>query len=466
MSLLRIVFGLMSLFILVGCINAYPSERIQISNCVYHSHNNKNEIRAQFPDYDESRDFLNRKANEAYKYYQKTAREGARTKTKPIVIRFSEAGNLTNHCDLEYMIRAIDRLEQDKIILVFMHGWKNDSGSARNKYFNFNSEESEFLETDGSDYSDFARFAAILSNEADLPVVPVFLSWKGSTGLGSFDVFSFWSRKGAADRIARSSELGRVLGTLQSLRKGSNETESHLYFVGHSFGSRILLQSFSHELVSRTFAAMPTDTRKVDEYYDCENPAWEAYWADENRPEQAPNMEVICKEQLLQIDNIEWPADKIYLFNPAVEAASYSVLDETNYSMGHYSKEQDDILYVIQSENDAAVGRFFPAGQFFWGFLNRSRITGVGFYPHSSRFNLESGGTCIKSTLKEPEIYVGSTRDSPFKVYKASSEVLDGHTWIDRDDLELIASTGLSRECSSGISSWLMSSIIKDARGE
>jgi hypothetical protein len=239
------------------------------------------------------------------------------------------------------------------------------------------------------------------------------VSWKGGTGLGPVDYLSFWDRRAAADRISRSAEINRLAGALENIKAAheDNGGKFHIVYLGHSFGARILLQTMSADLVTRTQQAASNDHSGCDTGSSSGDSGRTAYKV------------------------IDSPADLVVLINPAVEAAAYRAIDEFRHSSPCFSSEQRQLMLILQSESDKAVGVAFPLGQFWGSWLNTSRITAVGFYEHFRTHRLKM---IDKEVTLVEEMRSGAvetpTYVTPFQVVFIEEEVLDGHVWFNRTD--------------------------------
>lgn len=378
---------------------------------------------------------------------------------KPIILRYSESGNLVNRCDYSKALKVIEQIEEEKVVLIFAHGWRNDSGPRANVAYNFNDAQYPD-ETLGSDLEEFSKLATRVSRATGKPVVPIFLSWKGGSGVPGFDYFTLWDRKGGADRIVRGGEINRLLGAIENIddaQQGSAATsKNQIVFIGHSFGSRILYGSVVKDLIVRTQLAYPVGPGAAS-----------------------------CDENAASFAKVKAPADLILLFNPAFEASAYRALDEFSYSCPVFEEDQRPLMMIFQSRSDKAVRLAFPIGQFIGFQFGSLRTTGVGFWKdywtHNMRRHRDpaddsghlsgSAAACDGEVFRGPDLrYPASVavgdkthrydvchynrerligadrmperriRTSPFAVIAVEEDVLDGHVWFNRteDQLQLI----------------------------
>lgn len=406
---------LLLLPLLGSCITAYKGSKSQIATCEQYENQNAWRIRRQLGD-GASLAELNKTAAESYA----TPVSDSKQVIKPIILRYSEAGNLVSQCDHERVLAALNGVRRDKIVLVFVHGWRSDSGPGSNVTYNYR-DAAVPKGTAGNELEAFANLATEVSYRSKRPVIPIYISWKGGPRLGALDVLSFWNRRDAADRISRSGELSRLFGSIESItdHQEARGLDNHVVYMGHSFGSRILFSSIVSELIFRSQLAAPVDS--------------EADGALHN--------------------SIKAPADLILLFNPALEAAAYRAIDQYRYSKAAFSNNRLPLMVIMQSESDKAVRVYFPIGQFFWGFLNTTRITGLGFKPefltHAMCIKVDgdscnpgpgndvllcpNGGDCPATPYAVIPSSLANLRDTPFRVVRVNEHILDGHVWFNRD---------------------------------
>jgi hypothetical protein len=396
---------------LSGCITAYHSNKTQVASC--QDFDAQKWVRKELGE----RHLPEMNAEAVRRYMDPVPVNDEKALLKPVIIRYSEAGNIANQCDIALALQAIREVKKDKIVLVFVHGWRNDSGPEGEFLYNYlpAAVPSGVM---GDDLKTFASLAAAVSRNARKPVVPIFVSWKGGPGLGPLDFISFWDRRDAADRIARTGELNLLFGAIEKIKYDQKKggVDDHVIYMGHSFGSRILFSSVVSEMISRAQLAAP----------------------DIGGPDAG------------RFAPIQAPADLVLLFNPALEAASYRAVDEFRYSSAPYNENNNvPLMMVMQSESDKAVGVYFPLGQFFGGFLNTTRITGLGFKPEfrthvmcpkqegkgcgdlaaDNQF-LCPTGACTNSPYTFASAPWPGAHDSPFDVVIVKEEILDGHVWF------------------------------------
>jgi hypothetical protein len=419
MVTMRLLFTLLSVFVLSGCVTGYYSGPGQISSCSQFQDKHQEQIAQQLGP-EAQLDILNRSAADRYK---EAVPEDSTVLLEPIVVRYSEAGNLSNRCDYSRALWAVRDVPGSKIVMVFVHGWRNDSGHNSDRVYNY--DEQLFPEgMHGNDLRNFAEMATEISRETDTPVIPIYISWKAATGLGPIDYLTFWNRKGAADRIARNGEINRLIGAIENIaaaQEGASgdKRDVHVVFLGHSFGSRILLHTLVADITTRTQLAHPTDFEAEQEYSECET-----------NPEAAGTC---VKPEFAKVTS---PADLVVLINPAVEGASYRAIDEFRYARASFGQEPRAQLLILQSESDKPVRVAFPVGQFLGGGMTRNRFNSVGFTPFYQTHALTKKQDENKAELKElvitPKDGEPFPAKTPFAVALVDETILDGHVWFNR----------------------------------
>lgn len=174
-------------------------------------HQNKSTILYQFP----NNDYF--KGGQAYEAF----------------IEFDERGRgFSNGINqVEETLKLIDNLKKgnhDKVIvIVFVHGWKNNASEDSGNMWGFRRVLDE---------------VASQQVEPRPPVIGVYLGWPGaSANVGKF--FTFWSRHRVAEAVAK----GDITGVLEKIlihTKGPDfDGPSYAVLVGHSFGGLIMEQA-------------------------------------------------------------------------------------------------------------------------------------------------------------------------------------------------------------------------------
>ena len=169
--------------------------------------------------------------------------------------------------------------------------------------------------------------------------------WKSLPGV--LDYSTFWSRKGAAERVGETdvrefiARLNRLYLEHRSLEK--RETFLGLISIGHSFGAQVLMRAtastFEQQLISLN--APPGYLRQ-----------------------SGPATPAPAKVSLQGI------GDLVILLNPATEAAAYQRLHLLSMGL-QYENTQTPVILTLSAENDKARHSLFTigrrVGEFFTG---------------------------------------------------------------------------------------------------
>ncbi len=449
----KLLFVLCIGLYLSGCITAYEAPQEQVSDCGkfldYIEKNSNGQFRKQRSKVREYKDSLDQETN----YWDLPKAYRSDGPNKPIIVRYSDSGELVNRCDYAAALYAAQNHQDgaSNLIVVYVHGWRIHSGPKGKTFYNFSdtsyptghaafaADEIDSRDPMGQDYAGFSRFINNLQEEATLRtkspgekknVIGVFISWKGGTQIPIIDHLSFWNRGGAADRISRSGNLPRLFGALENIRRD----EDQIVYLGHSYGARILYNVVEDRLIHEV----------QDAYVD----------ADKNK-----------RDEFL-IDSYEYldrNKDLVFLINPAFEASLYKSVDAFRYE-NWFQKEQPPLMVVVTSKDDWANRTFFPLGQVAalrWqkairrpvGFLKEFDTHRLCRAPHKCSVSFEDvnmeywyddwcdndhNGVCIVKGVataprpKSPQEdkYTPVPKPTPFLFVRAEKDVLTGHGWL------------------------------------
>jgi hypothetical protein len=131
------------------------------------------------------------------------------------------------------------RAKHGKIItVVYVHGWKNNAAEAApgGKPKDVEKFQSALLELGYR-----AGQAAREANAPTVPIVGIYMAWRGKTLMGpNWVTFaSLWSRRNTANRIGDGPDLPVILDRVIDLTNAGNDN-SRVLLIGHSFGARVL----------------------------------------------------------------------------------------------------------------------------------------------------------------------------------------------------------------------------------
>lgn len=394
--------------LLPGCMTAYQAPAPTLSGC------------------NEFMDYLRDEPQGVFKKYKDRVGEGVdvdartfmtKTPDKPIIVRYSDSGEISNRCDYSaalfsalYEDPDIAADKQSNLIVVYVHGWRNHSGDHDKVFYNFADLDvpgkgkvfADQLVTDddakGHDYAYFSKFVEDLRVRTNAKasagqhknVIGIFVSWKGGTNVPVADFLSFWDRGAAADRLARSGSLPRLFGALESVRG----EEDQIVFIGHSFGGRILYNVVEDRLIHDVQGAYKTDGT---------------------------------------YDLIERNKDLVFLINPAFEAAVYKSIDEFRYE-NEFQKDQPPLIVTVTSKDDWANRLMFPAGQVVAAQAGASERRAVGFWNDFVTHSLcLEGEACYPSDAPVKKAYwYDNTCDEGVCLWR--SEVIEAKLARQRED--------------------------------
>jgi hypothetical protein len=150
-------------------------------------------------------------------------------------VEFKDSG--AAHCphQLDDALAQIEKARTDNkriIVLVYIHGWKNDA----NEHYS-------------ADVTKFKTEVAELSHILPAPgpgmqpaFVGIYLAWRGLTlSVEPFKTISYWPRRFVARHVGRTGIYDAVESIVGKVNDNRGDRErTTLIFVGHSFGSRVL----------------------------------------------------------------------------------------------------------------------------------------------------------------------------------------------------------------------------------
>lgn len=276
---------------------------------------------------------------------------------EPIIVRYSEGGDLVSRCDYSRVLHALNATAESKrVVFVYIHGWNNDSGPNHNKAYNYGSFPTQ-AETSGGDLHKFGRFLAkrhqhelSVTKDGEKPavVIGIYVSWKGKSIIPYLD---YWSRRSGADKLARSAQLSRLFGAIENIveqerlvctevlqedakegmecsgeMKTFGRKQTKLVYMGHSMGTRVLYNAMAPRISYNVQRAYPPN--------------------DDLDP-------VTGKPALF--GEVTGGPDLILMISPALDAAAYKAMDEFRYSRPHFDTSQRPQMLTIQSEGDATT---------------------------------------------------------------------------------------------------------------
>ena len=162
---------------------------------------------------------------------------------KMAFIEFDQQGNAFDPnqeaAAQKLLAREKARVQGGKIItVVYVHGWKNNASEAPpgEKPKDVEKFQGALLELGYR-----AGKAAKEAGTAPVPVVGIYVGWRGKTLMGPdwFNFVSLWGRRNTANRVGRGADLAAILNRIIETTNGS-DGGSRVLMIGHSFGARVL----------------------------------------------------------------------------------------------------------------------------------------------------------------------------------------------------------------------------------
>jgi hypothetical protein len=218
--------------------------------------------------------------------------------------------------------------QQGIVIVVFVHGWKNNAASTDTNVNTFRTVLA---------YLDSAEKAQ--TKHAPRKIVGVYGGWRGlSAKWEPAKELSFWERKNTAHKVGNSGALTELLVDLENLQEESNHEwlatnapRTELIIVGHSFGAAAVYSAISDVVTERFVDTVPRNKA------------------------------------------LKPMGDQVILLSPAFEASRHYNLNQMAVSMRHYPVDQRPVLSIFTSEGDWATHYFFPLGRFFSTVFEKNR---------------------------------------------------------------------------------------------
>ena len=163
-------------------------------------------------------------------------------------IEFDDQGEPWAPAQLEHTIQVIDEVNssgKSAVVLLFVHGWQNDASQREDR-------------KDDNNVEGFQRLLnttrqLLLRGGAgpdEVALIGVYLSWRGrSTDVGLLQPLTFYSRRGAGQRVASVSTTEAILRVMNTAKKNP---QSVGIVIGHSFGGMIVESALSQAVVGYT----------------------------------------------------------------------------------------------------------------------------------------------------------------------------------------------------------------------
>jgi len=228
-------------------------------------------------------------------------------------VEFDDQGSLWDREQLDMVINRIDQ-EGEKpnglLLVVFIHGWKNNA---------------EFENGNVKDFRESLSELARLEKEAESSkyqarnIMGLYVGWRGlSVYAPGIKEFTFWDRKNAAERVGHGAVTEFLIKIENAARRAKvNNGYTDLVIIGHSFGGSIIYSALSQIMMERM--TIP----------DNQNRGF---------------------------------GDLVVMLNPAIEAARFTPLQQLAATQ-KYSEGSYPILVILTSEADWATKKTFKMGR-------------------------------------------------------------------------------------------------------
>jgi hypothetical protein len=318
------------------------------------------------------------------------------TNENPVVktVRFTDEGEYVSRCELSDLLYEL-KAGGPQLVVLYIHGWKHNGDPTDEDYREFNKQLAAIRDAQASGQGPQRR------------VVGIYVGWNGKlTTLPLLKEFTFWGRKRAADKVAQSAVVTRLIAQLDSIqdkRKTQGKDDLHVY-LGHSFGARILYNAVAQPLIRATELAHPADPGEYD--------------------------------------IVDGPGDIVILLNPAFEASLFSVFHGVRRKEYSFRPNQPPLLVSVSSDTDTATKLAFPVGQRLnFERLPKRRTTLGNFEMYKThRVTLRAETTAPDAQCSTLVCMALTAEDKlpnvPFINATASSAVIDGHNDIWNDNVK------------------------------
>jgi hypothetical protein len=251
-------------------------------------------------------------------------------------VEFDDLGQLWDRNQMHSVIDKIsnDSINQDVLMVVFVHGWKHSAKANDGNIVTFR----KTLKRLSAMESQIAKKLNIKPRK----IAGVYLGWRGgSISAPVVKELTFWDRKNTAHKVGFGGAT-EVLTRLEVIkktkheitRKDRQESKTRLVVVGHSFGGAAVYSAVSKIL--------------------------------ENGFLQTRGPDAVASDAI-------GFADLVVLINPAFEAMRYSTISDMANERTTYFQSQLPALAVLTSEADNATKLAFPGGRWLSTVFEKTR---------------------------------------------------------------------------------------------
>lgn len=264
-----------------------------------------------------------------------------------VCISYAEFDDYGNPLNRKQMLKAADEaiaaLNDDGLVLLFIHGWHNDSRPC------------EDVKADGCT-RDVRQFIQMVERVSEMDVYKkrkvrgVYVGWRGDSIRAKGLTYplsmlgTFWDRKAAAHQIGSGGGVYELISRVSDARRSN--PNARLLMHGHSFGGAILYSALSQHLM---------DQIRRDE-----------------RAKYEINLDLLSKlgpGDIRGLQQITPFADLVLLLNPAFEALrlrpQLDLARSQEYPLGADAEDPalPPRLVILTTEADWATGTMFPIGR-------------------------------------------------------------------------------------------------------
>ena len=158
-------------------------------------------------------------------------------------IEFDDQGELWSPSQMFRTIELIEEANQaarKSIFVVFIHGWQNNASPEQEQ------EKGKSLHGFKLLLSQVAERARIMEGSS-VPVIGIYLAWRGKSAYKPFHGLTFWNRRRTANRIASGSAVTEVLTRI--VETIGENPDSNTVLIGHSFGGLLMEQALVQTIV-------------------------------------------------------------------------------------------------------------------------------------------------------------------------------------------------------------------------
>ncbi len=178
-------------------------------------------------------------------------------------VEFGNDGHFRNPQQIDEALTAIDRADQRSnhhaLIVVFVHGWKNNAGKFNNNVLDFRRQLNRI-----------AREVCGASAET-CGVAGIYFGWNGDQvkqEWGTLRQASIFNRRGVARQVAGGDVGQGLLKVMKHVKEGQDHEGNLSIVVGHSFGALILEAAITDKMkqVGRELSSQIKRGTNVESY--------------------------------------------------------------------------------------------------------------------------------------------------------------------------------------------------------